>query len=91
MEPVVFGGLKLLTYIRKIHLSLEDTSALLRRLETDRCRPEDYEVLIRIVRAHTELSADFLDTSPVETPSSPGHPGQRQGQGAKRTRRRHCR
>ena len=91
MEPVVFRGLKLLTYIRKINLSLEDTLALLRRLETDRCLPEDYEVLIQIVRAHTELSADFLDASLVEAPSSPARPGKRQRQGAKRTRRRHRR
>ena len=44
MEPVVFRHFKLLNYLRKINLSLEETAALIRRLETDSCRPEDYEV-----------------------------------------------
>jgi hypothetical protein len=57
----VFRLLKLLRYLREINLSSEETLALLRRLETDRCRPEDYEVLIRVVRAHSKLSADDLD------------------------------
>ena len=41
----MFRHLKLLNYLRKINLSLEETAALIRRLETDSCRPEDYEVL----------------------------------------------
>jgi hypothetical protein len=57
----VFRLLKLLRYLREINLSSEETLALLRRLETDSCRPEDYEVLIRVVRAHSQLSADDLD------------------------------
>jgi hypothetical protein len=61
---VVFRRLKLLKYLQQINLSPEDTLALIRRLETDSCRPEDYEVLIRTVRAHLELSADFLAASP---------------------------
>jgi hypothetical protein len=71
MEPVVFRHFKLLNYLRKINLSLDETAALIRRLETDSCRPEDYEVLIRIVRAHTEVSADFLEAPPVVLPSAP--------------------
>jgi hypothetical protein len=61
LEPAVFRLLKLLRYLREINLSAEETLALLRRLETDSCRPEDYEVLIRVVRAHSKLSADDLD------------------------------
>ena len=57
----MFRLLKLLSYLREINLSSEETLALLRRLETDSCRPEDYEVLIRVVRAHTNLSSDDLD------------------------------
>jgi hypothetical protein len=62
--------------------------ALMRRLETDTCRPEDYEALIRIVRAHTTLSADRLEASlalkrPASTRSTPS-----QRPGAKRARRR---
>ena len=57
----MFRLLKLLRYLREINLSSEEALALLRRLETDRCRPEDYEVLIRVVRAHSKLSADDLD------------------------------
>ena len=57
----MFRLLKLLRYLREINLSSEETLALLRRLETDCCRPEDYEVLIRVVRAHSKLSADDLD------------------------------
>jgi hypothetical protein len=61
LEPAVFRLLKLLRYLREINLSSEETLALLRRLETDSCRPADYEVLIRVVRAHTKLSADDLE------------------------------
>ena len=61
LEPAVFRLLKLLRYLREINLSSEETLALLQRLETDSCRPEDYEVLIRVVRAHSKLSADDLD------------------------------
>jgi len=57
----VFRLVKLLRYLGEINLSSEETLALLRRLETDSCRPEDYEVLIRVVRAHSQLSADDLD------------------------------
>lgn len=81
LEPAVFRLLKLLRYLREINLSSEETLALLRRLETDSCRPEDYEVLIRVVRAHTQLSADDLDAFlDLEGPSlarqrSPQEPG----------------
>jgi hypothetical protein len=44
-----------------MNLSSEETWALLRRLETDSGRPEDDEILIRVGRAHTQLSADDLD------------------------------
>lgn len=47
MEPVVWRHLKLLNDLRKINLSLEETAALIRRLKTNSCRPEDDEVLIR--------------------------------------------
>ena len=57
----MFRLLKLLRYLRKINLSSEETLALRRRLETDSCRPGDDEVLIRVVRAHSKLSADALD------------------------------
>jgi hypothetical protein len=85
---VVFRRLKLLQYLQQIHLSPEDTLALIRRLETDSCRTEDYEVLIRTVRAHMELSADFLAASPVVESSLPARKAKRTRQGAKRTRRR---
>jgi hypothetical protein len=63
--------------------------ALLRRLETDSCRAEDYEVLIRTVRAHMELSADVLAASPKVEPSAPGRQAKRKQQGgAKRAWRR---
>jgi hypothetical protein len=64
VEPVVFQYLKLLKYVKKINLSPQDTLALLHRLETDSCRPEDYEVLMRVVEAHMELSADVWQASP---------------------------
>jgi hypothetical protein len=88
VEPVVFRRLKLLKYLQQINLSPEDTLALIRRLETDSCRAEDYEVLIRTVRAHMELSADFLAASPVVEPSSPARKAKRKQQGTKRARRR---
>ena len=64
---MVFRRLKLLKYLQQINLSPEDTLALIRRLETESCRAEDYEVLIRTVRAHMELSADLLAASPIPT------------------------
>lgn len=85
----MFRRLKLLNYLRKINLSPEETLGLIRRLETDKCRPEDYEVLIRIVRAHIELSADFPQAFSVDEPSSPRQRDKRSRQGAKRTQRRH--
>jgi hypothetical protein len=85
---VVFRRLKLLKYLQQINLSPEDTLALIRRLETDSCCAEDYEVLSRTVRAHMELSADFLAASPGVEPSSPGHKAKRTRQGTKRARRR---
>ena len=85
----MFRRLKLLNYLRKINLSPEETLTLIRRLETDQCRPEDYEVLIRIVRAHIELSAAFPQAFSVVEPSSPRQRGKRSRQGAKRTQRRH--
>jgi len=84
----VFRRLKLLQYLHEIDLSPEETLALMRRLETDTCRPEDYEALIRIVRAHTTLSADGLEAPPaLQRPASTRQTsGQRPG--AKRARRR---
>lgn len=85
---MVFRRLKLLKYLQQINLSPEDTLALIQRLETDSCRAEDYEVLIRTVRAHMELSADLLAASPVVESSSLGHKAKRKRQGTKHTRRR---
>ena len=79
--------LPLLKYLQEIHLSPEATLALMRRLETDSCRPEDYEVLIRIVRAHTTLSTDFVDAAPVVEASWPAPKATHKRQGAKRPRR----
>ena len=88
VELVVFRRLKLLQYLHESNLSPGETLALLRRLETDTCRPEDSEALIRIVRAHTALSADGLEASlTLKRPASARRTsGQRQG--AKRARRR---
>ena len=86
----MFRYLKLLKYVQKINLSLEDTAALLRRLETDSCRPEDYEVLMRVVEAHMELSADVLQ-APERDSASPAPKTKGKPQGAKRARRRHRR
>jgi hypothetical protein len=62
----------------------------MRRLETDSCRAEDYEVLMRIVRAHIDLSADVLEASPAAQPSSPAPKAKGKRQGAKRSRRHRC-
>lgn len=91
VEPVVFRYLKLLKYVQTINLSPEETLSLMQRLETDRCCPEDYEVLMRIVEAHTELSADVLQAVPDLEPSSPAPGAKGKRQGAKRTRCRHRR
>jgi hypothetical protein len=91
VEPVVFRYLKLLKYVQKINLSPEETLALMQRRETDSCRPEDDEVLIRIVEAPTALSADMLEAIPDLEPSSPVPKVTVKRQGAKRPRRRHRR
>jgi hypothetical protein len=91
MEPIVRPYLKLLNYLRKIHLSLEETAALIRRLETNSCRPEDYEVLIRCVEAHMELSADVLEATPDPEPALPVSKAKVKRQGAQPTRRWHRR
>jgi hypothetical protein len=83
----VFRYLKLLKYVQEINLSPDETLALMRRLETDSCRAEDYEVLMRMVRAHIDLSADVLAASPAVEPSSPAPKAKGKRQGAKRSRR----
>jgi anti-sigma factor RsiW len=88
VEPVVFRRLKLLQYLQEINLSPEETLALMRRLETDTCRPEDYEALIRIVRAHSTLSADGLEAPPALARPASARRTSGQRQGAKRARRR---
>ena len=84
----MFRLLKLLTYLREINLSSEDTLALIQRLETDSCRPEDYEVLIRVVRAHSKLSADDLEAFGALAGPSAARRRASQGPGAKKVRRR---
>jgi hypothetical protein len=91
LEPAVFRLLKLLTSLREITLRSEDTLALIRRLATDRCRPEDYEVLIRVVRAHPKLSADDLDAFGALDGPSPARQTPSQGPRAKKVHRRHRR
>jgi hypothetical protein len=83
----VFRLLKLLTYLREINLSSEETLALIQRLETDSCRPEDYEVLIRVVRAHSKLSADDLEAFGALAGPSATRQRPSQGPGAKKVRR----
>ena len=85
----MFQSLKLLNYLKEINLSPEETLRLIQRLETNSCRTEDYEVLMRVVRGYTELSADFLEAPPHVEPSSPAQPSGRQRQALKRPRRRH--
>jgi hypothetical protein len=88
VEPIVFRRLKLLQYLHEINLSPEETLGLMQRLETDTCRPEDYEALIRIVQAHTMLSADGSEASlALQRPASTRRTSS-QRQGAKRARRR---
>ena len=87
----MFRLLKLLSYLREINLSSEETLALIQRLETDSSRPEDYEVLLRVVRAHSKLSADDLDA--FEAFDGPSAVRRRLSQGPrakKEHRRRHC-
>jgi anti-sigma factor RsiW len=88
VEPVVFRRLKLLHYLHEINLSPEETLALMRRLETDTCRPEVYAALIRIVRAHSTLSADGLEAPPALARPASARRTSGQRQGAKRARRR---
>jgi hypothetical protein len=85
----VFRYLKLLRYVHKINLSPQETLALIQRLETDSCRVEDYEVLIRVIRAHTELSADDLAMLPDLERSLSVSPDKDKRPVAKRARRRH--
>jgi hypothetical protein len=60
---------------------------LIQRLETDSCRPGDYEVLIRVVRAHSKLSADDLDAFGALAGPSAARRRPCQGLGAKKVER----
>jgi hypothetical protein len=91
VEPVVLRYLKLLKSVPKSNLSPAATLALMQRLATDSCRPEDYEVLLRIVEAHTELSAAVWEAIPTLGPSAPVPQATVKRPGATRTRRRHRR
>ena len=78
---------KLLKYVHQINLSPEESLELIQRLETDSCRVEDYEVLIRVIRAHTELSAKDWAVLPDLERSLPALPAKGKRPGAKRPRR----
>lgn len=80
--------LKLFQYLQEVNLSPADTLALMRRIETHRCSAEDYEVLIKMVRAHIEMSADCLPKPPLRERSSPQRQAKRHRQAAKASRRR---
>ncbi len=75
----MFRHLKLLKYLHKVNLSPEESLTLIRRLETNSCRTEDCEVLLRVVRAHMELPAEFLEALPGAESASPAPPARRQG------------
>ncbi len=85
----MFRYLKLLKYVHQINLSPDETLALIQRLETDSCRVEDYEVLIRVIRAHSELSADDWSVLPDLERSLPVPPANVKRPRAKRARWRH--
>jgi hypothetical protein len=75
MESVVLRLFKLLKHIQEINLRPQDTLALMRRLETDSCQPEDYEVLLKVMRTHMEFAAAVdlprlgqASTTPAKTP-----------------------
>lgn len=80
--------LKLLTYLRESNLSSEDALALMRRLETDTCRREDYEVLIRLMRAHTKLSVEDREAFAALEERSATRVRRGQGPSATKARRR---
>jgi hypothetical protein len=88
LEPVVLRRLKLLKYFRKVNLSPEETLALMHRVETNSCWAKDYEVLIKIVQAHTEMSSDLMEESPILAGSLPERQAKRKRQAAKASRRR---
>jgi hypothetical protein len=58
VEAIVLRLFKLLKHIQEINLSPKDTLAVLWRLETENCRAEDDEVLIKVLRVHTEFVED---------------------------------
>ena len=78
---------KLLKYIQEINLSPQDTLTLMRRLETDSCRAEDYEVLLKIMRVHIEFAADGRPQPSGQASTAPAKPP-RTRQAAKALRRR---
>lgn len=85
--------LKLLKRLQDVHLSPEEGLALRQRVETNSCRGDDYETLIKVIRATTEVAEQLCDESPLPEPSSPRRPSpeckaRRKRQEAKAARRR---
>lgn len=74
VEPAMLRRLKLLKRLQDVHLSPEEGLALMQRVETNSCRGDDYETLIKVIRATTEVAEHLLDELPLPEPSSPGRP-----------------
>ena len=88
--------LKLLKRLQDVNLSPEDDLALIQRVETNSCRTDDDETLIKVMRATTAVAEQWLEEPPLPGPSSPECPSperkaRRKCQVAKVARRCHHR
>ena len=83
VESAVLRRLKLLKRLQDVELSPEEGLGLLQRLETNSGRPDDYEVLMQVIRAATEVSAQLCAEWPL-----PERKATRNRQAAQASRRR---
>jgi len=91
VESAVLRRLKLLKRLQEGHLSPADGLALLQRLATNSCSADDYERLMKVIRATTEVSEHLLEEPSVPGPPWPERTTKHKRRVAKASRRRNRR
>jgi len=83
--------LELLKRLQEVHLSHEEGLALIQRVERNSCSAADYESLMQVLQASTEVSQQLSQELPGPRSSSPQRKAKRKRQLAKASRRRNRR
>ena len=83
--------LELLKRLQEVNPSHEEGLALIQRVASNSCSSADYESLIQVIQANTEVAQQLSQELPGPRSSSPQHKAKRKRQLAKASRRRNRR